>query len=446
MINLSILAGFGIILVLGVVGSDILKKINFPQILGFMLVGVMLNIFFTLTDHTLAITDFLDLVVALTLGFIGFNLGSEIDWKTIRTMSLKILVILLSEALLTFILVTIVIYVILGFTQFEIALIFGALASATAPAGTAAVFWENKAKGALTTTTMFILALDDIVAILLTDLALDYSTLVYEGLIINLPGLFLPILYDISVSIGLGIAAGLIATYFLNREDDHSEYVDFVLGAILVCIGCAAILGISYILPTMVFGVVISSITIKPDIDAPTKRIIEEVSEHIGPRLIKILYAKRKEIIEEQPHQIFAEVYRLASPIIAMFFVLIGLSLDLSAISQIGLIGILYMLTRTIAKYIGASLGAYIGRAEKVVQRYLGPCLLSQAGVALGLAVIISEHLTKFGAEIVILNSKLSAGLFILNTITATTIIFQIFGPLAIKWAIDCSGEANINK
>ncbi|MFX0086683.1 MAG: cation:proton antiporter [Candidatus Hodarchaeota archaeon] len=446
MIDLSILAGFGIILVLGVVGSDILKKIHFPQILGFMLVGVILNIFFTLTDHTIVITDFLDIVVALTLGFIGFNLGSEIDWKTIRTMSLRILVILLSEALLTFILVTIVIYIILGFTQFHIALIFGSLASATAPAGTAAVFWENKAKGALTTTTMFILALDDIVAILLTDLALDYSTLVYEGLIIDLPRLFLPILYDISLSIGLGVVAGLIATYFLNREDDHSEYVDFVLGAILVCIGCAAILGISYILPTMVFGVVISSITVKPDIDAPTKRIIEEVSEHIGPRLIRVLYDKRKEIMEEQPHQIFDEVYRLASPIIAMFFVLIGLSLDLSAIGQIGLIGILYMLTRTIAKYIGASLGAYISRAEIVVQRYLGPCLLSQAGVALGLAVIISEHLAKFGAEIVILNSKLSADLFILNTITATTIIFQIFGPLAIKWAIDCSGEANIDK
>jgi hypothetical protein len=62
---------------------------------------------------------------------------------------------------------------ILGDSQFHIALLFGALASATAPAGTAAVFWENKCKGILTTTTMFILALDDIVAILLTDFALD---------------------------------------------------------------------------------------------------------------------------------------------------------------------------------------------------------------------------------------------------------------------------------
>jgi len=91
-----------------------------------------------------------------------------------------------------------------------------------------------------------------------------------------------------------------------------------------------------------------------------------------------------------------------------------------------------------VAKAFGASLGAYISKAETVVQKYLGPCLLSQAGVALGLAVLVSEHLAQYGAE------AAEMGLLILNTITATTIIFQIFGPLAIQWAVDRSGESQI--
>ncbi|MHA2304756.1 MAG: hypothetical protein ACXACU_05125, partial [Candidatus Hodarchaeales archaeon] len=80
MIDLSVLAFFGVVLTIGVIGSDFLKKIHFPEILGFMLVGVILNIILTAANHNVIITDFLDIIVAVTLGFIGFNLGSEIDW------------------------------------------------------------------------------------------------------------------------------------------------------------------------------------------------------------------------------------------------------------------------------------------------------------------------------------------------------------------------------
>ena len=439
MIDLTILAAFGIILTIGVVGSDILKKIHIPEILGFLLVGIALNIFLVLLNHDVIITDFLDLVVAVTLGLIGFNLGSELDWKAIRSMSVKILVILLCEALLTFFLVAIVVYILLGFTQLQIALLFGALASATAPAGTAAVFWECDAKGPLTTTTMFILALDDVVAILLTDLALGYSKAFYENSSADIIGFFFPVIVDVFLSFILGMTAGLISVYFLNREEDHTKLVDFVIGAVLVCIGIASLLEISYILPTMVFGIVISSLSRKPAVDYRLKQVVEKVAEHISPQLQRMLYEKRRENMKDEPHQIFHEVYRLASPIIAIFFILIGLSLDLSALIQIGVIGIAYMVTRTVAKAVGATTGAYLTKAETTVKKFLGPCLLSQAGVALGLAVIVSEHLAEYGA------AAAQSGLFIFNTITASTIIFQIFGPIAIKWAIDRSGEGRVD-
>ncbi|MFX0185432.1 MAG: cation:proton antiporter [Candidatus Hodarchaeota archaeon] len=432
----SVLLYIGLIIAVGVIGSDLLKKINFPQILGFMLVGIALNILLTFLGQDIRIAEVLDIIVAVTLGFIGFNLGSEIDWKTIRSMSSKILIILLFEALLTFFAVTLIIYLVTNL--FHVAIVFGALASATAPAGTAAVFWEHEAKGELTTTVMFILALDDVVAILLTDFAIDYVTLTYRDThSFDFFTLFYPVFFDVGTSLLIGVLAGLFIAYLLNREDDHAEYVDLVIGSILVCIGLASILGISYILPTMVFGIAVASLCEKPDIDFRTKQIIKELSGTSSLEFTDINFEKTKSKVKTEPHQIFHEVYRIASPFIAMFFVLIGFSLDLTLLIEIGLVGILYITTRTLAKAIGARTGASLVKAESVVQEYLGPCLLSQAGVALGLAVLVSEHFATFGAE------AAQTGLFILNTIIATTIIFQIFGPLAIKWAIDKSGEAS---
>jgi Kef-type K+ transport system membrane component KefB len=426
----------GLILTIGVIGSNVLKKVNFPEILGFLLVGVFLNLFFIISGHEINLTELLDIVVAVTLGFIGFNLGSEIDWNTIKNLSTNIIIILLFESLLTFIAVTVVVYA-LSF-PLHVALVFGALASATAPAGTAAIFWENHCIGPLTTATMFILALDDIVAIILTDLAMDYSTIVYSGHALNLTELLLPIVFDLSASFMLGITAGLLIVYALNRVEDHGRYVSLVVGSILMCIGVASILNISYILPTMIFGITVSSLCKKPDIDYPTKKALREVLGLSSPKLMEIIYNKKKNRkFKTEPHQIFHEVFRISTPIIALFFILIGISLDLTSLFDIGLIGIVYMLTRTLAKSGGAYFGGIVAKAQPVVQKYLGLCLLSQAGVALGLAVIISEHFAQFGTEAGTL------GIFILNTITASTIIFQIFGPVAIKWAIDKSGEGN---
>lgn len=432
MTDLTILAILGFILTIGVFGSDLLKKIHFPEILGFLIAGVILNVsFLILGIDVVGLDGLLEIVVAVTLGFIGFNLGSEIDWNAIRSISGKILVILVFEVLLTFTLITIVVYLITQ--QFVIALIFGALASATAPAGTATIFWEQECRGPLTTATMFILTLDDILAIILIDFAIDYATMYYTGEIISLAGMLLPVIFDVGASILLGGSLGVMIVYFLDREDDHGEYVDLVIGSILVCIGIASIFGISYILPTMVFGITVSSLS-KKSLDSRITGIIEESIGEISPELISGISQKREEKLDSEPHQIFHEVYKLASPIIALFFVLIGLTLDLASLYQIGFIGIIYIIVRSFSKIIGANLGAFVVKSEEVVQKYLGPCLLSQAGVALGLAVLVSERFASLGEPIL--------GLFILNTITATTIIFQLVGPIAIKWAIRQSGEA----
>jgi Kef-type K+ transport system membrane component KefB len=424
----------GLILTFGVLGSDALKKLKIPEILGFIVVGIVSGLIFKplglFQDHYASVTN---VVVALALGFIGFHLGSEIDWKTIKKMSSKVIVILLVEAFFTFFFVTFLVFLITN--ELYIAMLFGALASATAPAGTAAVFWEYDCKGPLTSTTMIILALDDIFAIVLTDFAIDYAIIEIEGGVLNIFNLFVPMITDIGLSVGLGLIAGVLFAFLLNREDDdHAEDVNLTIGAVFVCIGLSGFLGISYILPTMVFGITVASLSKKPEIDPRKKELIAEI---FGPQTDGIIGHIDQELLEtsdDEPHQIFHEVYKIGSPLVALFFVLIGLNLDISSLVDIGLLGIIYLIGRTVAKSIGAYIGASIVNAGPTIQKYLGPCLYSQAGVALGLAVLISDKLSALGEPAV--------GILILNTITATTIVFQIFGPLAIRWAVGKSGEA----
>lgn len=431
--EITLILEIGLILTFGVLGSDGLKKLKFPEILGFILVGIitglLLRPFGLFQEHYVTITN---VIVAIALGFIGFHLGSEIDWKTIKTMSFKVIIILIFEAFFTFFLVT---FLVLLITQkFYLALLFGALSSATAPAGTATVFWEYDCKGPLTATTMLILALDDIFAIILTDFAIDYASIHLEGSRVDLFSFFIPMIVDIGFSVVLGLVAGILFSVVLNREEEHGEYVNLIIGAVLMCIGISGFLNISYILPTMVFGVTIASLCKKTEIDPQKKAWISEILGSSTEGIIDIIDKELLEASEDEPHQIFHEVYRIASPLVALFFVLIGLNLDISSITQIGFLGILYLIGRTVAKSVGAFIGASLVKAEPTVRRYLGPCLYSQAGVALGLAVLISDKLAAFGVP--------EMGLLILNTITATTIVFQIFGPLSIKWAVERSGEA----
>jgi Kef-type K+ transport system membrane component KefB len=423
----------GLILTFGVLGSDALKKLKIPEILGFIVVGIISGIIFKpfglFQDHYVSVTN---VVVALALGFIGFHLGSEIDWKTLKKMSSKVIIILLVEAFFTFFFVTFLVFLLTN--ELYLAMLFGALASATAPAGTAAVFWEYDCKGPLTSTTMIILALDDIFAIILTDFSIDYAVIELEGGSLDIINLFVPMTIDIGLSVGLGLIAGILFSYLLNREEEHGEYVNLTIGAVFVCIGISGFLGISYILPTMVFGITVASLSKRPEIDPRKKELISEI---FGPQTEGIIGHIDQELLEtseDEPHQIFHEVYKIGSPLIALFFVLIGLNLDISSITQIGFLGILYLVGRTVAKSIGAFIGSSIANAGPTIQKYLGPCLYSQAGVALGLAVLISDKLASLGEP--------DVGLLILNTITATTIVFQIFGPLAIKWAVEKSGEA----
>ena len=83
----------------------------------------------------------------------------------------------------------------------------------------------------------------------------------------------------------------------------------------------------------------------------------------------------------------------MTPPLFLMFFVVSGASLDVSVIPQIGLVGVIYVVVRVVGKMLGAFLGAKLMKAPKAVCRHIGPTLIPQAGVAIGLTLVAQQVL-----------------------------------------------------
>jgi Kef-type K+ transport system membrane component KefB len=162
------LSEIGLILIVGLLGTRVLKKLHIPKVLGFIIIGYLIgfvnrSIFpFMQTDMVNVITPH---IITITLGLIGFNIGAELSWQTLKKMDRKMFLILLADTLGTLVIVTTAVYFLTDM-NFYSALILGSLAAATAPAATTEVLWEYKAAGVLTTAILVILALDDIASVI----------------------------------------------------------------------------------------------------------------------------------------------------------------------------------------------------------------------------------------------------------------------------------------
>ena len=127
-----------------------------------------------------------------------------------------------------------------------------------------------------------------------------------------------------------------------------------------------------------------------------------------------------------------------------LFFSLAGANLHIAALPSLGVLGIVYAAGRSVGLIGGARIGATIGKVNDMIRRYLGLGILSQAGVAIGLALIVKHEFGSLGpltADGVHRGEVLGAT--VITTITATCIFFEIIGPILTKYALGKAGELN---
>jgi NhaP-type Na+/H+ or K+/H+ antiporter len=334
----------------------------------------------------------------IALGLIGFDMGSHLLFGELRKLGRSIVFILLFEALGTFLLVTAGIYAI---TQsWHTALIFGALSSATAPAATVDVLAEYDAKGPLTTSLLAVVGLDDALSLVLFSIVAAVAECMFaeSGVPSLVTILGLPLI-EIGGSVLLGSIMGLLLDFIMCRMQQRHDAIAISIGFVFVCVGLSQAFGFSLILTTMVMGIV----------------TVNRCAEHGR----KIRYT-----IEQ------------AGPVIyVLFFTLVGARFQIALLPTMGLIGVTYVVLRSFGKFTGAWIGGTLGGAVPAVRNNLGFGLLSQAGVAIGLALVSSNRFCLYGEE------GEALGNLILGVITATTFLVQVIGPVGVKFAISRAGE-----
>ena len=387
----------GLLIAVTFLGSKIFQRLGIPQVVGFIVMGVLLGTsFFNIVP--LDLVEELTFISQIALGLIGFDMGSHLRFNDVRKKGRSILFILLFESFGTFALVTAGIYAITR--SLHTALIFGALSSATAPAATVDVLAEYDAKGPLTTSLLAVVGLDDALSLLLYSLAAALAETILTGSgapslvqILELP------LIEIGGSVTLGLAAGLLLDWIMHRMKSHHDAMAMSIGFVFLCVGLSEALSFSLILTTMVMGMTVVNRSPKHG------RHIRFTIEQAGP----VIYV--------------------------LFFALVGARFQISLLPAMGLLGIAYVVLRSTGKFVGAWVGGTLGGAVPAVRDNLGLGLLSQAGVAIGLAIASYNRFSNFGAE------GKALGSLIISVITATTFVVQIFGPIGVKIAISRAGE-----
>jgi len=396
--NMEVLLLLGITIFLGTLGGKVCQQFKIPQVTGYIIVGLLLGKHVLRLWNPAMIEQFTP-ITNLALGIIGFMIGSELKLEVFRKRGRSIYSILFCEVLMTFIVVAF--FVTLLTQKFYMGILFGALASATAPAATVDVLWENKTRGPLTATLLAIVALDDVLALMLYGFASVFAkAMIAKEHLSFLHTIEMPFI-DIGLAALIGGGGAMILFWLTRFIKDRERVLPFSIGVIAISIGLAAHFKIDLILSSMILGFALTNIS------------------------------------PVESTEIFDAIKRFSTPIYVLFFVFVGARLDFGLIfsAGIGMIAIVYIFSRTFGKMSGSILGGFIGGAHENVTKYLGLCLFSQAGVAIGMAIAIHQNLSHIGPE------AAQIGLTIINVVVATTFVVQIIGPLAVRFAVGKAGE-----
>lgn len=399
----------GLISVVGLYLGKATKLIRLPAIIGYMILGVFLgpSFFSIIGEHTQEVLEF---ITEISLGFVALSIGIELKFTQLKKLGAGIIYIIFAESFGAFILVTSGLYLLTG--NLPMSLIFGAIAPASDPAGTIAVIQEYKTKGSLTKALYAVVGFDDGLGIIIFGFAAAAARSLLAaqtgaGTSESIFHMLLSPISEIFFSIAAGLLFSVLFSLLLRSTKSHSEVLVLIFGFVLVVSGICAYFHLSLILTNMIIGIVL--------VNTQSHSTVQKIHNEM-PRVMPLLFI--------------------------LFFTLAGSSLKVSVLPSLGLIGIVYILTRTAGLISGAWIGAVFGHIETKIKKYVGIGILSQAGVAIGLALIVKHEFAGLG-KIVEGSTTMGdyIGNIVITTTTATCIFFEIIGPIFAKIALKKAGE-----
>ena len=382
------LIAVGTILLIGGIGGYITNKINLPAVTGYIIFGLFLGpSFLSLLTET-RLENFAPFN-SFALGIITITIGYELKYDRLRQLKNQVLKSFFVESIFTVLITTLIVYL-LGLSL-KLAVLLGILAMTTSPTGVMAVFKECDAKGLFSNVTISQLAMDNLLCIIL----FGFATSIIQSLenIDKAFGIveFMLVFGELFLAISIGVIAGIIISSLASRTNNNAKLLVALIGIIALSTGVAEYFELSPILLNMTTGITITNLS------------------NIRDRIFRVLEG-------------------IELPVLVAFLTLAGAKLNIGLIPEVGLIGVGYIFARSIGKILGARVGCRLAGFERCFRENLGFSLLPQAGVAIGLSVVAEQKLDK------------DIGI-VTTVILAAVIVFEVIGPLLVKFALINTGE-----
>ncbi|MBR5798373.1 MAG: cation:proton antiporter [Clostridia bacterium] len=415
---MEVLFSISLALVAGLLVSRLIKPLKLPAVTGYLIAGILIGPYclgrlnlpegFDLIGmlHSTEGVEALGIISKVALGFIAFAIGTEFEMKNLRKIGKQATVIGILQALVTAVVVDaalIGLHFILGEEKLplSVAIILGAIATATAPAATLMVVKQYKAKGPLTNILLPVVALDDAVGLVVFAVSFGVAKALETGDVDLISMVVNPII-EVVGSLILGLLLGLLFTWVEDHFQSNSKRLSLSITFVLMAVSLSMIkfeigrvhIGFSSLLVCMMLGTVFCNICDSAD-----------------------------ELMEKTD--------KWTMPVYVLFFVLSGAELELSVFTSgiIVLIGVVYIIFRCVGKYFGAFSSALLTKCNSNIVKYLGVTLFPQAGVALGMSIIVKEQM---GAGV---------GGLVRNIILFSVLVYELIGPLLTKIALTKAGD-----
>ena len=427
---MDILLCLSIALLAGLMLSRVAKIFNLPAVTAYLVAGILVGPYLLgqlsalldvnglgFTSEKLPTGGFTSeylhsftILSDVALGFIAFSIGNEFRVSQLKKIGKQATIVGIFQAVATTLIVDAAL-IALHFAMpdklpLEAAIILGAIASATAPAATLMVVKQYKAKGPVTDILLPVVALDDAVGLVLFAVSFGVSKALIAGGVSVVSVLVNPLI-EIIGSLALGAIMGYLFSFCERFFHSRSKRMAVSVAFLFLTIALSKLkfeigevhIAFSSLLVCMMLGTIFCNIC--------------DFSEELMER-----------------------VDRWAAPLFIVFFVTSGAELDLSVFKDawIVLIGVVYLIFRSVGKYSGAYCGSRLAKCEDNIVKYLGITLLPQAGVALGMASMVKESVEFSGTNI--------ATVVVSITLFAV-LIYELVGPALTKMALLKAGDIN---
>jgi len=406
---MEILISLSAALIGGLLMSRLAKRLKLPAVTAYLIAGLLLGPFCIgalgldgLGFASMEAVERLNIISQVALGFIAFTIGNEFRVSQLKSMGRQAITVGILQAVAATVLVDLAL-VLLHLLRPEIisvssAVTLGAIAAATAPAATLMVVRQYKADGPLTRLLLMVVAIDDAVGLVLFSASFGVAMALENGAVSIVTVLVEPVV-EIVLSLALGAAAGL-ALYWVERFfHSRSKRLSISIGFVLLTAGLSmeefeiggVRCGFSLLLVCMMTGTLFCNIC--------------DFSE-----------------------ELMARVDSWTAPLFVLFFVLSGAELDLSVLRKpsVLLIGAVYIITRSLGKYLGAYGSCALTGCDEKIKKHLGITLLPQAGVALGMAITAEA---------------LSDGAVVRSVVLFSVLVYELVGPALTKRSLLAAGE-----